>query len=79
LDSSFVTPIAASWHQPGSPIALIVTLGISLPALPALPDIETGQRYRIAEQDIIRESRSTGFGQLVEVVIQQVDVYHGGD
>jgi hypothetical protein len=79
LDSSFVTPVAASRHQPGSPIALIVTLGISLPALPALRDIEIGQRYRIADLDIIREFGSTGFGQLVESIIQQVDVYQGGD
>jgi hypothetical protein len=52
LNSSFITPVAASWHQSGSPIALIMTLGISLRALPALRDIEIGQRCRIAEQDI---------------------------
>jgi hypothetical protein len=75
----FVTPVAASWHQPGSPIALIMPLGLSLPALPALRDIEIGQRCRIAEQDIISEFGSTGFDQLVEGIIQQVDVYQGGD
>jgi hypothetical protein len=51
-------------------------LGISLPAL---RDIEIGQRCRIAAQDIIREFGSTGFGQLVDGIIQQVDVYQGGD
>jgi len=56
-----------------------MTLGISLRALPALSDIEIGQRCRIAEQDIIREFGSTGLGQLVEGIIQQVDVYQGGD
>jgi hypothetical protein len=47
--------------------------------LPALRYIEIGQRCRIAEQDILREFASTGFGQLVEGIIQQVDVYQGGD
>jgi hypothetical protein len=55
-----------------------MTLGISLPALPALRDREIGQRCRIAEQDIIREFGSTGLGQL-EGIIRQVDVYQGGD
>jgi hypothetical protein len=54
-----------------------MTLGISLPALPALRDTEIGQRCRIAEQGIIREFKSTGFGQFVEGIIQQVDVYQG--
>jgi hypothetical protein len=62
LNSSFITPVAANWHQPGSPIALIMTLAISLRALPALRDMENGQRCRIAEQDIIREFGSTGPG-----------------
>src|SRR5258708_37286641 len=79
MDSSFITPVAARWHQPGSPIAFLMTLGVILPALPALRDTEIGQRCRIAEQDIIREFGSTGFGQLVEGIIQQVDVYQGGD
>jgi hypothetical protein len=32
VDSSFVTPVAANGHQPGSPIALVKTLSISLRA-----------------------------------------------
>jgi hypothetical protein len=47
--------------------------------LPALRDTEIGQRRRISEQDIIREFGSTGSDQLVEGIIQQVDVYQGGD
>jgi hypothetical protein len=54
-------------------------LGVSPPALPALQNTETRQQRRIAEQDIIREFGSTGFGRLVEGIIQQVDVYQRGD
>jgi hypothetical protein len=32
VDPSFVTPVAANWHQLGFPIALIMTKGISLRA-----------------------------------------------
>jgi hypothetical protein len=42
-----------------------MTLGISLPALPALRDTEIGQRCRIAGQDIIGEFGSTGLGNLL--------------
>jgi hypothetical protein len=49
------------------------------PARIACIDIEIGQRCRIADQDILREFGSTGFGQLVKGIIQQVDVYQRGD
>jgi hypothetical protein len=49
------------------------------PARIACIDIEIGQRCRIADQDIIRKFGSTGFGQLVKGIIQQVDVYQRGD
>src|SRR3982074_704583 len=73
MDSSFVTPVTASWHQPGSPNRADHDFGISLSALPAIAAIrKTGQRRRIAGHDIIiRESGSTGFNQHVEGVTRQ--------
>jgi hypothetical protein len=54
-------------------------LGVSLTSIASIARYRNQTTPPHRREDIIREFGSTGFDQLVEGIIQQVDVYQDGD